>query len=455
MRGRPMFVAPVTTQADGEFEIGPLVAGKANLSGRAASGDQGTLETTITPGMPEIVLKLAPGASIAGRVVDGDGKPVANATVMATAQGPTEHTMIVNGMVTSGIQGLTNANGAFELRGLAAGTHRLGVLDRGRPLRMRKQAPIVKLAAAEKKTGVEIAVDRPNGVIKGVVTGPDGKPLADAWVSLTQNMESMLESAAGRDHPEGESRMITIEAHDDDDGAGAASALPPALTDAQGRFEITGLPHAVFDVVAEAQAGKLRGRADDVTPDATLSIQAIGVTALSGTVRAASGPAALFTVELDGPTRAQRTFADGAFSFGRVDPGTYTVRVTSSDGNAEAKVTVVPNTPASIDIVLVANAVVVGQLVDPEGKPLADVGVTVIDDTGDGRVKVSIEGPPPTSGPDGKFRVEHKAGLAAFVVLVPPRPIVRKGLTLEAGKTLDLGSIKVEPAAQPAGLPPK
>jgi len=453
---RPMLIAPMSTKDDGEFELAPVLVGKATLTARCASGDQGSLEIAIVDGMPEIVVKVTPGASIAGRVLDGEGKPVAGASVMAVAQGPSERTMIVNGMVTSGIQNVTNASGAYELKGLTAGSYRMSVLDRGRPLRMRKQTPPVKLAATEKKTGVDLAVDRPNGVIKGIVTGPDGKPLADAWVSAHQDLDSMLEGAMADRGPrpegdEGESRFVTVESRDEGDGGSGASAIPPALTDAQGRFEITGLAHTSYEVLAEAQAGRLRGRSAAVTPDATLAIQALGVTSLSGTVRGAQGPAALFTIELDGPTRAQRSFTDGMFSLGRVDAGTYTVRVTSRDGNAEAKVVVEPNKAATVDLVLVANAVVIGMLVDGEGKPAPNIPVTVIPDTGDGQVKVSIEGPPPTSGPDGKFRIEHKAGRGTLVVLTPPRPITKRGLALEAGKTLDVGTIRVgaEPPPKP------
>jgi len=414
-----------------------------------------TVEISATTG--DLVLKVTPGASIAGRVVDGDNKPVAGASVMAATAGPSERTTIVNGMITSGVQGITNSNGAYELKGLSPGTYRMTALDRGRPLRMRGKAVEVKLAAAEKKTSVDLAVDRPNGVIKGVVTGPDGKPLADAWVSVTQDLGSLLEGAMrgappgpGGGDGSGESRMVTVESRDEGGGA-AASAFPPALTDADGKFQITGLPHTSFEVIAEAQAGKLRGRATSITPDATLAIQALGVTSLSGTVKGPKGPAALFTVELDGPTREQRSFTDGTFSLGRVDAGNYTVKVTSSDGNAETKVVVAPNTPATVDIVLVANAVVIGTLVDAGGKPVAGVPLTVIDDHGDGRMQVSMEGPPPTSGPDGKFRVEHKAGTGTLVVMTPPRPITKRGLALEAGKTLDVGQIRV--AAEPSPKP--
>lgn len=442
---RPSFVAPITTATDGEFELGPVLAGMARLSARCPSGDQGAVEIAIAPGMTEIVVTVTAGASIAGRVVDGDDKPVQGVTVMAAPVGTNERVTIVYGMVTSGIQGVSGPNGAYALHGLVPGSYRMTVLDRGRPLRMRKPPPTVKLAAAEAKTAIDLAVDRPNGVIKGIVTGPDGKPLADAWVSAQQDFHTMLGGVGGGpvadDGPE-QSRMVTVEARDEGD-AGGASEVPPVLSDAQGRFEITGLTHTKYDVVAEAKAGTLRGRVGAVTPDASLTINVLGVTSLSGRVRGAHGPTALFEVDLEGPTTAHRSFSDGAFALGRVDPGSYTVRVTSSDGNGEAKVVVSPDTPATVDIVLVANAVVTGVLVDADNKPVAGVAVVVIDDSGDGRVSVSIEGPPLTSGPDGKFRIEHKAGMSALVVMKPPRPIVKNGLALEAGKSFDVGTIRV------------
>jgi hypothetical protein len=157
-----------------------------------------------------------------------------------------------------------------------------------------------------------------------------------------------------------------------------------------------------------------------------------------------NGPAPLFTIDLDGPTRTQRSFTDGKFELGRVDPGNYTVRVVSSAGNGEAKVTVAQNTPATVAITLVANAVIVGTAVDDAGKPVAGVGVMAVADTGGPGVRIAMEGPPPTSGPDGKFRVEHKAGAATLVLLTQPRPTLKRGLTLEAGKTLDVGAVRVE-----------
>jgi hypothetical protein len=227
--------------------------------------------------------------------------------------------------------------------------------------------------------------------------------------------------------------------------------LPPALTDAQGHYEVRGLPRAKYNVVAEAQHGQLRARAADITPDATVNLQALGVTTLSGTVTGPTGPVAVFSVELDGPTRAQRSFADGTYSFGRVDPGAYTVRVQSTEGSAEGRVTVPPNQPATLDLTLAANAVVIGKLVDATGQPAANQAIALIPDSGDGRLQLRLEGPALTTAPDGSFRLEHRAERCALLVLRPPRPFTRPGLALEAGKTLDLGTITLDAPGPGAG----
>jgi hypothetical protein len=157
-----------------------------------------------------------------------------------------------------------------------------------------------------------------------------------------------------------------------------------------------------------------------------------------------------FQVELEGPTHEQRSFAsaDGAFSFARIDPGDYTVTITSSAGNGVASVKVVADQTANVTVTLAANAIVVGKLVDAAGKPLPGLPIAIIPDTG-GPLRVELRGPPLTSGPDGTFRIEAKAGPSILMVLAPPQPTSKRGLKLEAGKTLDVGAITVAAAAPP------
>jgi protocatechuate 3,4-dioxygenase beta subunit len=439
-----MLAAPVTTGADGAFTFPRMEPIAYVLEARCPGGEQGQAKVTAAPNAGETVIEVKPGASIAGRVVDGAGKPVAGVKVAATPTGGTDKTTIVNGMITSGVQALTTGQGTFEIRGLHAGAYRLGALENGKPLPSKGGDTKVTLGATEKKSGVTLTVDRPDGAIRGVVTGPDGKPLAEAWVSLHVGLEDML-AAQSTGHEESGSRMVRIEMSDDDESGDAAS-LAPVLTNASGAFEISGLARTQVTVVAEAPQGKLRGQAMRVVPDAQITIQALALTELRGTVKAPGGKApAWFTVELDGPTREQRNFAsgDGAFSFARVDPGSYTVSVTSPAGNGQAQVTIVAGQPASVEIVLAANAIIIGKLVDPAGKPLAEAPLTVIPDLGDGHTRISISGPPATSAADGTFRIEAKAGKSGLIVMTPGPPTSRMGLVLEAGKTLDVGTITV------------
>jgi hypothetical protein len=372
--------------------------------------------------------------------------------VVASEVSRGEHLTIRNGAVTSGAQATSDASGAYRITGLTTGSYQLGALDRGRPLALRGAPPSVELAASEHKAGVDLAIDRPDGVISGTVTGPDGKPLADAWVSVQQDLLAMLAGERGGPGGPGPPASRTI-ALENSDGLGGDTSFPPALTDPQGHYAIRGLPPATYTVVAEAQRGQLRGRAGGVRPDATVDLRALAVTSLSGTVTGPAGPPALFSVELDGASRNQRSFTDGKFAFDHVDPGSYTVRVQASDGTGEARVDVTPDQPASVAITLTANAVVIGRLVDPAGKPLAGQTVVLTADSG-GPMQVQIEGPPPTTGPDGSFRLEHRAGPCALLVMRPPSPFVRRGIALVAGQTLDLGTITVDaPPASPGGPP--
>ena len=104
---------------------------------------------------------------------------------------------------------------------------------------------------------------------------------------------------------------------------------------------------------------------------------------------------------------------------------------------------------SSVEITLVANAVIIGKVVDAAGAPVGGIGVAVVPETGDGHVQLSMEGPPPTSGPDGTFRLETKAGKVTLLLLTPPRPTMKRGIVLDAGKTFDAGAITIGQPAPP------
>jgi RNA polymerase sigma-70 factor (ECF subfamily) len=417
-----------TTSENGEFRLAPLAPGHATVTARCANGDEGHLDVTVAADAPARIVTVEPGGSIAGRVVDAAGAPTVGVTVIAEVVSPRSVMTIVNGAVTSGFQAITSTGGAFEIHGLAAATYRLAALDRGRPIKA-KQATKRALATGQHATGVEIVVERPAGTIRGTVTGPDGMPIADAWITLHQTGKDLLDSIDIH-----EVGWVSMKS----DGAGESN-LPPALSDTRGQFELANVPHSRYQVLAEAQAGKLRGRAADITPDAEITITLAAVSSLRGTVHGAHGPSELFSVRLTGPTSDQRSFADGAFEFPRVDPGDYTLEVTSSDGTGHATAHVADGA-AAVDIALVANATVTGRLVDPAGNPVPGMNMTLLADRD--VLQIELHDPPAISGPDGRFSVEAQAGKRMLVVL-GHTPTTRRGLALEAGKAIDVGDVIV------------
>ena len=423
----------VTTSDSGDFRFAPLAPGKATVVARCPNGDEGTIDVTVAADASEHIVPVKPGGSIAGRIIDTAGKPAVGVTVSAElATDGVTMTTIVNSAVTSGFKAITSTGGAFEIRGLDAASYRLYALDRGRPMKTKGGSKVL-LAKAHHATGVEIVVERPAGTIRGTITGPDGAPVADAWVALDQTVKDLLDSMdTGDDEPRG----LTI------DGASTGD-LPPALSDARGHFELTNVPHGRYQVIVVAQSGKLRGRAADVTPDAEISIQLAVVGSLRGTVHGPRGPSELFSVQLAGPTSDGRSFTDGTFEFPRVAPGDYTIEVTSSDGTGKATAHVSAGGVVSVDIALVAKATVTGRLVDKSGKPLSGMSVALNPDRPPDQLMVLLQELPPTSGPDGRFQVEGEAGKVMLVVLGRP-PMLKHGLSLEAGKTIDIGDVTLD-----------
>ncbi|MCE9580451.1 MAG: carboxypeptidase regulatory-like domain-containing protein [Deltaproteobacteria bacterium] len=480
------------TAADGSFAIGPVDPGTVVVAARAADGRRGKTSVVVgARGADGVVITLDAGATLTGRVRDEAG-PVAGAVVNVRARGGDRTAVIVNGVETTADRAITGADGRFVLAGLAGGDYDVVVLDEhGAPYawrapadRARPAAPIAVSIAANGKKDVALEIERPNGEITGVVIGPDGKPMADAWVSASRGLDDFVfggggpggERGGGPGGPgggpggpgggpggpgggpggpgEGDegSRMMIVSSSDDGDDAGIFGGVAPVLTGPDGRFALRHLRRGRYDVRAEGDRGRARGAVANVEPNADVSIRLAALTELAGTVTAEGRPVADFTVELAGTARRSQRFlaADGRFTLARVDPGEYDVTVIAKAGTGHAHVTVVSGQRAEVTIALAQHGRIIGKVVGPDGAPMAGA-IVVSAPIIDGRTSISIEGPPPTTGADGAFDLDAEPGTRMVLVLGNRGPVAEKQVEVKGGETVDVGVLAVKPPPPPRG----
>ena len=273
----------------GEFSMKNVPSGKFALVARARDGRTGRLEVRIVGSDDQsgLVVPLEPRASVAGRVVDAAGRPVAGVQVQVNAAKGMN--LRLGSLMGGGV--LTGADGAFRATGLEPGKYKVEVHDdQGRLAwadaahRDKPDEPIeVEVKGAEPVTGLLLTVETRDGVIKGIVLGPDGSPAPDAWVTATL----IPRPAPAADHKGGdtdktkkEEHRVTVrvgtggssvedsagDAGEEVRGWGGVGPQPPVLTGPDGRFVIEHLRPGTYQVVAEGQRGTARARKSRARP---------------------------------------------------------------------------------------------------------------------------------------------------------------------------------------------
>lgn len=296
----------------------------------------------------DIKIVMEPGASIAGVVVDKSGKPMTDVYVNARP------TLGGGGGGTS-----TNQEGQFTVSGLAAGTYSMMLQRRSSGYRPETRAgdPIT-LAKAQSLTGVRLVFSEETGLtISGRITNSKREPIKDAYVNV----------------------------HSRNGGSNGY-----AQSDADGRYEITGLQEGVHMLNAghneysyarleEVAAGS---KNVDLVLDDHASIEGRVVDDRGRPLR--TFQVGYFNGNSDRihPSMFQNmtTFFDdgGVFSLKRVNAGDVTV-FAKAEGLAPA-LSFVPNvmpgkTVTGVEIRLQAGASVEGLVVDERGVPVAGARV--------------------------------------------------------------------------------
>jgi len=342
------------TGADGSFRFAALPAGSFRFVATHPERAPGTSPLVTLDGRTAhdgVVITLAVGAVVRGRVVDAQRHPIAAAQVRI---GPAERG---RGRQLDGPrQGYSDAQGRFELRGLprtalsAVALHETGA------------SQVVAVDTTAGDVGEVVLTLDVTGTISGVVVDPQGQPVEGAQVSAGP--------AFGAGRPPIDPAQLRLR------------GLPQELTDAAGRFTLTGLLTGSYQISASpARAqGRGRGRARDgitaTTGDTNVRLVLEPDGGVRGRVAFSDGTVPeLFTV---GVQQIQQGFGggDGAFVLDGLAPSDYelTVRGPSFETQAIA-VTVASNATADVGTITVVKGRSIGGTVVADGQAVE--GATV------------------------------------------------------------------------------
>lgn len=393
-----LFPAAAVTDAQGRAIVTPIAGGTWIVRARKAGyAPDGRFVVVPASGEARVDLRLQRGASLAGRVVDEHGAPLAGVRVWPEQAGD-----FGSPAVGADSASVSDVDGRFRFDALAPMGYRLVATAAGRPL----TASAIVVLTANGLDGVELRV--PGGAtLRGRVIDADRRPVA----------------AQVRVYVERTQELVQVRTADD------------------GRFVIDGLSREAAQVTADSGAATAWIDIDLSRGNGQIEIVLAHTARIAGTVVDGGGEPLLgaqiqaWSVD-GGPSWRDVTDAAGHFELPGLAPGKYVVRagreVALLRGLTRAlpAVTVAAGTE-DVRLVLAADGAISGEVVGTDGEqvgyrvrvlgtdavPFATVRFT-LDDLPVGPYSVWIEGP----------------GFAAHRV---------DGVVVTAGATTDLGRIVV------------
>lgn len=392
---------------------------------------------------------IAGGATLAGRVVDGGGRPVPGAVVELTGvrrDAPMAISVLKDGdgpprLVRTGERRMgprtTDEQGRYRFEGVAPEVRwRIGAAPPAETGLLSASADAPPLQDGQVATAPDLVAARPAS-LSGVVRHPDGQPVADARVLLGQldgPLASMIlageepaddergarvmgkpqgpqgpgpkPAAGGTTQRAEKAMMFSVAGTSAGLGLGAPAPLE-TRTDAQGRFSFAAVPPGPQTVQAqqrglrpareelELREGEVRqGLELQLLPPLTLTVRVLDP---AGRAVEKARVMALGS----GPGRAQRTDADGRVELTELQQAALTLSV-DADGFVPLTTTVeVPEDAAAapVELVLRRGATLVGTVVRKSDRtPLAEGFVFAEPLVHDGRINLVM------NGEDGRVR---------------------------------------------------
>lgn len=226
----------VRSGADGRYRLRGLRAGQTSVLADEARHVRWTRSrvhlakgTTTTLDVP-----LALGASLAGRVVDEEGRPVPDARLLVSSGAESLFGWLIREL---------SGDPAAKIRSRADGTFSASRLPPGTNLRLAARHPDfedgalggIALAPGEARSGAVVTLRR-GLVLSGTVKDPEGSPIAGAELALASSLVTRSSQGGTRRG----------------DSFGGVSDLPTGRSGADGRFELRGVPPGDWSLTAKA-----------------------------------------------------------------------------------------------------------------------------------------------------------------------------------------------------------
>jgi protocatechuate 3,4-dioxygenase beta subunit len=382
------------TGADGAFHLDAVTAGHLKLRiERSGMLDDGfDVELGEGESRTDLALVLSGGSAISGRLSWPDGSPVADAKVSVDFDPASMNGMAAfNAMRGGSGEGKTDAQGAFEVRGLGKGPFlvRASIERDGETWRARK-SPVPPAT-----TGLELQLLAPVA-IEGRVVDDAGAPVKAFKVHAATQTSGFLR------------------------GIGA-DTVDKEIEDEQGHFRLSGLAAGSWTLTASS---KDYGRGDDLNvelPSAgAVELRLPRAAIVRGTVVSPEGqPVAGATIEpevgLEGLIERQsgnggpRAVSDeeGRFELGGLTPGSVTIAA-RHEGFAKSLPTALEIEPSAVtegvQLSLRRGGRITGEVYGKDGKPLG--GATLLAQQ-------------PADVGNQRFGTSDDAGLFAFDSVTP------------------------------------
>lgn len=272
---------------------------------------------------------LTRGATLSGRVVDEDGRPVADATVAVLSSSESPVDAIVRSRTGPGSRLRSRADGTFTATRLLPGENQRLTVQH--PEFEKATVGGISLVAGGTRTGVAVTLRR-GLVLTGTVKDPEGNPIAGAELSTSRSR--VVRSSDGN-------RLTQVR-------FGPGDEAPPARSGPDGSFEIRGV--APGDVALTAKApGRATETVDpirlvrDARPDPVDLVLGPGASISGSILRRTGGGAAGYLVSVQVPGRPAAGMVspmnpagpDGAFELDGLRAGeTYDLQLWGGGGFA-------------------------------------------------------------------------------------------------------------------------